>query len=176
VHGIPGERKLKNGQIISIDVGVRLDGYYGDAAITLPVGEISEEKQRLIDITHDALEAAIAAARPGGKLSEISAAVQNLVESNGFSIVKDYVGHGIGQKLHEPPQVPNFVIPGALWSDVPLKPGMTIAVEPMVNAGTGEVEKIANEWTVVTRDGKPSAHFEHTIAITEDGVRILTIP
>jgi methionyl aminopeptidase len=176
VHGIPSERKLQNGQIVSIDVGVRLDGYYGDAAVTIAVGEIDALKQRLIDVTRGALEAAIAAARPGGMLSDISAAVQNHVEPNGFSIVKDYVGHGIGQKLHEPPQVPNFVMPGLMGSNVPLKPGMTIAVEPMVNAGTHDVERLANEWTVVTRDRRPSAHFEHTLAITENGVEILTVP
>ncbi len=176
VHGIPGERKLKNGEIISIDVGIQLDGYFGDAAITVPIGEISEEKQRLVDVTKGSLDAAIAAARPGGKLSDISAAVQEHVESHGFSIVKDYVGHGIGQALHEPPQVPNFVMPGLRLSNVPLKPGMTIAIEPMVNAGSEYVQKLSNEWTVVTRDRKPSAHFEHTIAITDDGVRILTVP
>jgi methionyl aminopeptidase len=176
VHGIPSERKLQDGQIVSIDVGVRLNGYYGDAAVTIAVGEVSEEKQRLMDITKGALEAAIDAARPGGMLADVSAAVQNYVEPNGFSIVKDYVGHGIGQKLHEPPQVPNFVMPGLMGSNVALKPGITIAVEPMVNAGTHEVERLANEWTVVTRDRKPSAHFEHTMAITEDGVEILTLP
>jgi methionyl aminopeptidase len=176
VHGIPGERRLKEGEIISVDVGTCLDGYYGDAAKTFAVGAISEEKQRLIDVTRNSLEAAIAAAGPGGRMSQISAAVQNYVESRGFSVVKDYVGHGIGRKLHEHPQVPNFVLPGALRFDVPLKPGMTIAIEPMVNAGTSEVERLANEWTVVTRDRKPSAHFEHTIAITADDVRVLTVP
>lgn len=177
VHGIPDDRRLKDGEIISIDVGVRLDGYYGDAAITIPIGDVGKEKQRLVEVTIGALEAAIAAARPGRKLSEISAAVQTHVEPRGFSIVRDYVGHGIGQKLHEPPQIPNFVMPGGfLWSDVTLKPGMTLAIEPMVNAGTHEVEKLANEWTVVTRDRRPSAHFEHTVAITDDGVSILTAP
>jgi methionyl aminopeptidase len=176
VHGIPGARRLRDGEIISIDVGVRLDGYYGDAAITIPVGEVSEEKQRLIEVTRGSLDAAIAAARPGGKVSDISAAVQNHVEPHGFAIVRDYVGHGIGHKLHEPPQIPNFVMRGALLSDVPLKPGMTMAIEPMVNAGTQEVEKLANEWTVVTRDRRPSAHFEHSVAITDDGVTILTDP
>jgi methionyl aminopeptidase len=176
VHGIPGERRLRDGEIISIDVGVRLDGYYGDAAITVPVGEVSEEKQRLMQVTEGSLEAAVKAARPGARISDISAAVQNHVEANGFSVVKDYVGHGIGQKLHEPPQVPNFVMPGGKLSDASLKPGMTIAVEPMVNAGTHEVERLANEWTVVTRDRKPSAHFEHTLAITQEGVIILTVP
>jgi len=176
VHGIPGDRRLREGEIISIDVGVRLDGYYGDAAKTFPVGAIDEEKKRLVDVTRQALEAAIAVAKPGGRMSGISAAVQNCVESQGFSVVKDYVGHGIGRKLHEHPQVPNFVLPGPLRFDVPLKPGMTIAIEPMVNAGTSDVERLANEWTVVTRDKKPSAHFEHTIAITGDGADILTIP
>jgi methionyl aminopeptidase len=176
VHGIPGERRLKEGEIISVDVGVRLDGYYGDAAKTFPVGAIGEDKQRLVDVTRQALEAAIAATRAGGRMSDISAAVQSCVESNGFSVVKDYVGHGIGRKLHEHPQVPNFVLPGPLRFDVPLKPGMTIAIEPMVNAVTSEVERLANEWTVVTRDRKPSAHFEHTVAITGDGAEILTIP
>ena len=176
VHGIPGKRKLKEGEIISVDVGVRLDGYYGDAAKTFAVGAIDEEKQRLIDVTRSSLEAAITAATPGGRMSQISAAVQDYVESRGFSVVKDYVGHGIGQKLHEHPQVPNFVLPGPSRFDVPLKPGMTIAVEPMVNAGTSDVERLANEWTVVTRDRKPSAHFEHSIAITGNGAQILTVP
>jgi len=176
VHGIPGDRKLKNGEIISIDVGVFLNGYHGDAARTFAVGEIDEEKRLLIEVTRNSLEAAIAAAKPNGKLSDISAAVQNTVESKGFSIVKDYVGHGIGQKLHEPPQVPNFVMPNVMWADVTLKPGMTIAIEPMVNAGTWQVEKMANEWTVITKDRRPSAHFENTIAITEEGAIILTVP
>ena len=176
VHGIPGKRKLKEGEIISVDVGVRLDGYYGDAAKTFAVGAIDEEKQRLIDVTRSSLEAAITAATPGGRMSQISAAVQDYVESRGFSVVKDYVGHGIGQKLHEHPQVPNFVLPGPSRFDVPLKPGMTIAIEPMVNAGTSDVERLANEWTVVTRDRKPSAHFEHSIAITGNGAQILTVP
>ena len=176
VHGIPGARKLSTGEIISVDVGVRLEGYYGDAAITVAVGDISDEKQRLIDVTRGALDAAIAAAMPGKRISDISAAVQNHVEPHGFSIVRDYVGHGIGHKLHEPPQVPNFVMSSALGSNVPLKVGMTIAVEPMVNAGTHEVKRLSNEWTVVTRDGRPSAHFEHTLAITEQGAIILTAP
>lgn len=176
VHGIPGERTFKDGEIVSIDVGVRLDGYYGDAAVTIAIGEIDEEKRHLIDVTRRALENAVAAAKPGGRLSDISAAVQNYVEPHGFSIVKEYVGHGIGQKLHEPPQVPNFVTPGAFSFDVPLKPGMTLAIEPMVNAGTHHVERLSNEWTVITRDRKPSAHFEHTVAITESGVEILTLP
>jgi methionyl aminopeptidase len=176
VHGIPSDRKLKNGQIISIDVGVQLDGYYGDAATTLPIGEISEEKQRLLDVTKGSLDAAIAAAVPGGRLTSVSAAVQNHVESQGFSVVKDYVGHGIGQALHEPPQVPNFVLGRAIHTRVVLKPGLVIAVEPMVNAGTSKVERLSNEWTVVTCDRRPSAHFEHTIAIMEDGVRVLTAP
>ncbi len=176
VHGIPGKRRLEEGEIISIDVGSRLDGYYGDAAITLAIGEISDEKQRLIDVTRGALEAAIAAARPGGRLSDISRAVQKYVEAGGFSVVRDYVGHGVGQSLHEYPQVPNFVMPSLFSFDTALKPGMTLAIEPMVNAGTHQVKKLPNEWTVVTRDRKPSAHFEHSIAITEDGVEILTLP
>jgi len=173
VHGIPGLRKLENGDIISIDIGAEINGYFGDAAQTFPVGVISSELQRLMDITREALEQGINMARNGNRLSDISNAVQSYVEQNGFSVVRDYVGHGIGKKIHEEPQVPNFGRPGR---GPRLKTGMTLAIEPMVNMGTYEVLTLSDNWTVVTRDGKPSVHFEHTIAITDGGLIILTLP
>lgn len=176
VHGIPGPRALKNGDIISVDVGIRLKDYHADAAETFPVGTISPETQRLLDVCRESLYIAIRTAVPGSPLSAVSRSIQNFVESNGFSVVKEFVGHGIGRSLHEEPQVPNFVTPGKFTVDVTLKPGITIAIEPMVNAGGSDVEVLSNGWTVVTKDRKPSAHFEHTVAVTEKGPLILTLP
>ncbi len=171
VHGIPGKRVLKEGQIISVDVGAVVEGFYGDAAMTFPVGKISPTAQRLIDVTRQSLERGITFAVEGNRLSDISHAIQTYVESNGFSVVRDFVGHGIGREMHEFPQIPNFGRPG---HGPRLKPGMTLAVEPMVNAGGFEVATDPDNWTVRTRDGSLSAHFEHTIAVTEKGPEILT--
>lgn len=171
VHGIPGLRKLKDGDIISIDIGAEINGYHGDAAVTLPVGEIDEEIQRLLTVTEEALYKGISQAVIGNRLSDISHAIQKHVEDNGFSVVRDYVGHGVGRQMHEEPQVPNFGMPGR---GPRLRPGMTLAIEPMVNMGTHEVITLSDNWTVITKDKKPSAHFEHSIAITDDGPEILT--
>ncbi|HHP50895.1 MAG TPA: type I methionyl aminopeptidase [Moorella mulderi] len=173
VHGIPGLRRLKEGDIISTDVGVVKDGFYGDAAYTFPVGEVDEIKKNLLQVTLEALYEGIKKAVVGNRLSDISHAIQTHVESRGFSVVRDYVGHGIGAHLHEDPQVPNFGPPGF---GPRLRPGMVLAIEPMVNVGTHEVVTKEDGWTVVTKDGKPSAHFEHTVAITEEGPQILTLP
>ncbi|SFR04969.1 type I methionyl aminopeptidase [Desulfoscipio geothermicus] len=171
VHGIPGLRKLENGDIISIDVGAEINGYFGDSAQTFPVGDITPGLQKLLDVTRESLYRGIAMAREGNRLSDISHAVQTYVEQHGFSVVRDYVGHGIGNKMHEEPQVPNFGRPGR---GPRLKAGMTLAIEPMVNMGTYYVQTLPDNWTVVTRDAKPSAHFEHTIVITDGEPRILT--
>jgi len=173
VHGIPGRRKLREGDIISIDVGVTYKGYVGDSAFTHPVGQISPEAARLLEVTRTSLEKAIEQCYPGKRLGDIGHAVQSYVEAHGFSVVRDFVGHGVGTQMHEDPQVPNYGEPG---TGVLLRPGMVIAVEPMVNAGTWEVRTLRNQWTVVTVDRKYSAHFEHTIAITEDGPVVLTRP
>lgn len=173
VHGIPGLKKLANGDIISIDIGAEINGYFGDSAQTFAVGDVAPEVQKLIDVTREALARGIQMARAGSRLSDISHVVQSYVEENGFSVVRDYVGHGIGKKMHEEPQVPNFGRPGR---GPRLKPGMTLAIEPMVNMGTYQVHTLTDNWTVVTGDGKPSAHFEHTIAITDDEPVILTMP
>jgi methionyl aminopeptidase len=171
VHGIPGLRKLKNGDIISIDIGAIVNGFHGDAAVTLPVGEIDAEAKRLLEVTEQSLMRGIKQAVVGNRLSDISHEVQTYVESQGFSVVRDYVGHGIGRSMHEPPQVPNYGIPGR---GPRLKEGLTLAIEPMVNAGTHEVEVHLDNWTVFTKDRKLSAHFEHTIAVTQKGPEILT--
>lgn len=171
VHGIPGERALVEGDLVSIDVGVEKGGYYADACETFPVGRISAQAQRLIDVTQAALAAGIDQARPGRRLGDISHAVQTCVESQGFSVVRDLVGHGIGWALHEEPQVPNF---GEAGKGPELAVGWVLAIEPMVNEGRGAVRTLADEWTVVTADGKLSAHFEHTVAVTEQGPVILT--
>ncbi len=173
VHGIPGLKKLANGDIISIDVGAEINGYYGDSAQTFLVGDVAPEVQRLVKVTREALARGIGMARAGNRLSDISHAIQSYVEGEGFSVVRDYVGHGIGTKMHEEPQVPNFGRPGR---GPRLKAGMTLAIEPMVNMGTYQVHTLADNWTVVTGDGKPSAHFEHTIAITDGEPLILTLP
>jgi methionyl aminopeptidase len=172
VHGIPSKsRTLEAGDIVGIDVGVLMDGYHADAARTFAVGPVTEETRRLLSVTQSALEAGIDAARPGARLGDVSAAIQNVAEAAGFSIVRDLVGHGIGQHLHEDPQVPNFGVEGR---GLELEPGLVIAIEPMVNVGGSEVRTLEDAWTIVTIDGSLSAHFEHTVAITENGPDILT--
>ena len=171
VHGIPGDRALKDGDIISIDIGAKYKGYHGDSAWTYPVGNINEETQRLLDVTEESLYLGLKEAKPGERLSNISHAIQTYVEANGFSIVREYVGHGVGQDLHEEPQIPHYGPPN---KGPRLKPGMVLAIEPMVNVGSRYVKTLADNWTVVTIDGKMCAHFEHTIAITETGYEILT--
>ena len=176
VHGIPSETVvLKDGDILSIDFGARLDGYCADAAVTVAIGKVSENKRKLIDVTKHVLDMAIEKSAPAVKWSRIAAEMQNYVESAGFSIVKDFVGHGIGKKMHEEPRVPNFVSDELLTCDIVLTEGMVLAIEPMVNAGTGNVQTRKDGWTVVTRDGKCSAHFEHTIAIVKNGCEVLTV-
>lgn len=172
VHGIPGVKTLQDGDIISIDIGAKINGYYGDAAVTYPVGKISEEVQRLLDVTRQSLFEGISQSIVGNRLSDISATIGNYVEEKGFSVVRDYTGHGIGQAMHEDPQIPNFGTPG---SGPRLKAGMVFAIEPMVNMGTHRVKTLRDGWTVVTLDNKPSAHFEHTIVLTDDGPEILTV-
>jgi methionyl aminopeptidase len=172
VHGIPSvSRRLQEGDIVGIDVGVLLDGYHADAARTFAVGRVSTEAEDLLRITQAALAAGIAAAQPGGHLGDISAAIQRVVEMAGFSVVRELVGHGIGQHLHEDPQVPNF---GNAGRGLPLDPGLVIAIEPMVNRGDCGVRTLEDAWTIVTADGTLSAHFEHTVAITENGPEVLT--
>jgi methionyl aminopeptidase len=174
VHGIPSKkRQLREGDIISLDFGLIIDGWYGDSAITVAVGHINEEKRKLMDVTKEALYKGIAKARAGNYLYDISEAVQSYAESFGYGVVRDYVGHGIGRNLHEEPQVPNYV-PTQNSRGPMLKVGMTIAIEPMINAGTWRTKTLKDGWTVVSADNKPSAHFEHTIAITEDGPIILS--
>ena len=172
VHGIPGNRILKEGEIISIDVGVLKNNYYGDAALSVAVGEISELKKKLLDVTEKSLYEGIAQAIVGNRIHDISYAVQNYVESNGFSIVKDLCGHGVGRFLHEDPSIPNYGIKG---TGAKLKNGMTLAIEPMVNAGDWRVRTKDDGWTVVTADGLPSAHFEHTILVNGNKPEILTV-
>jgi len=171
VHGIPGLRKLKNGDNVSIDCGAVINGYNGDAAITLAIGEVNADVQKLLDVTEESLYKGIAQALVGNRLSDISHAVQVHAESYGYGVVRDLVGHGIGRNMHEDPQIPNYGIPGR---GPRLKSGMALAIEPMINLGTYEVETLDDGWTVVTRDAKRSAHFEHTIIITEQGPQILT--
>lgn len=172
VHGIPSLRKLESGDIISIDCGAVIDGYYGDAAVTLAIGEISPDKEKLLKVTEESLMKGISQAKTGNRLYDVSHAVQAHVENNGFSVVRDYVGHGIGRAMHEEPQIPNFGKPGR---GPRLEVGMVLAIEPMVNVGRYDVITLNDDWTVVTRDRKPSAHFEHTVAITANGPDILTI-
>ena len=172
IHGIPsGRRLLQEGDIISIDVGVSLDGYFGDSAITLPVGQVSEEAAALLRVTEESLHKAIALVRPNGRVSDIGHVVQQHVEAYGFSVVREFVGHGIGQKMHEEPQVPNYGEPGR---GPRLTEGMVLAIEPMVNAGKPAVKVLADGWTAKTRDGSLSAHFEHTVAVTAGEPWILT--
>ncbi len=171
VHGFPSKRKLKEGDILSMDFGVLLDGYYGDSAVTVPVGRVSKKARKLLSVTEECLFRAIEATRPGNRVGDISHAVQSHAEANGFSVVRQFVGHGIGQALHEEPQVPNF---GSPHQGVELKVGMVLAIEPMINAGTHDVEIMRDGWTAVTSDGNLSAHFEHTVAVTENGPSILS--
>lgn len=172
VHGMPSKhRELKEGDIISIDFGVTIDGYYGDAAITVPVGKVSDEARELCRVTEDALYEGIRQIKPNHRLSDISHAIQQFVEARGFSVVREFVGHGIGQQLHESPQIPNY---GPAGKGVVLKPGMVFAIEPMINLGRAEVEILEDKWTAVTIDRKLSAHFEHTVAVTETEPDILT--
>ena len=174
VHGIPSrDRVVREGDILSIDFGIVREGFYGDSAMTFPVGTVSGVSSRLLAATERALAAGIGEVRPGNRLGDVSAAVQEVVESEGFSVVRDFVGHGIGRSPHEDPQIPNF---GRRGAGPKLMPGMTLAIEPMVNAGGWTVEVLADGWTVVTRDRTRSAHFEHTVAVTEDGHRILSLP
>ncbi len=172
IHGIPAKTVvLKPGDILSIDVGAVVDGFYGDAAITVPVGKISESAERLVRVTEAALAAGIEAARPGNRLYDISAAIQEHVEASGYSVVREFVGHGIGRSLHEDPQVPNF---GERGRGIRIQPGMVLAIEPMVNMGGSKTVVTEDQWTAVTADGSLSAHFEHTIAVQQDGPLILT--
>jgi len=171
VHGIPSHRCLQVGDLVSMDFGVCYEGYYGDSAITVPVGKISPEAEKLLKVTEEALYAGIAQAKVGNRLTDISHAVQTVVESNGFSVIRDFVGHGIGRNLHEDPQIPNYGPPG---QGPKLQAGMTMAIEPMVSAGGWGIRLLEDGWTAVTRDGSLSAHFEHTIAVTEDGALILS--
>ena len=171
VHGIPGLKKLKSGDTVSVDIGAVINGYYGDAAITIPVGDIHPDIKQLLEVTEQSLYKGIEQAITQNRLSDISHAVQKHAESFGYGVVRDYVGHGIGRNMHEDPQVPNYGAPGR---GPRLKPGMTLAIEPMINMGTHEVETLTDNWTVITADKKRSAHFEHTIVITPDGPEILT--
>ena len=172
VHGIPSRRRLRDGDIASLDLGVNFNSYYGDAAITVPVGKVGERVNKLLKVTEEALYRAIEQAKEGNRLSDISYAVQSFAEENGFSVVRDFVGHGIGKNLHEDPQIPNFGKPG---NGLRLKPGMVFALEPMINQGDYGVKVLSDGWTAVTVDGKLSAHFEHTIAITRSGPSILSL-
>ncbi len=172
VHGIPGSRVIKEGDIVSIDTGIHHGGFVGDTAITVPVGKINDEKKRLLNVTQAALTAGISQAVAGNRLGDISHAIQTVAETAGFSIVREFVGHGIGRQMHEKPQIPNFGKPNR---GPKLKAGMTLAIEPMVNAGESKVTILADKWTVVTKDGRPSAHFEHTVAVGTTEPEILTL-
>ncbi len=171
VHGIPSKRPLVEGDIISIDMGAKLEGFYGDSAVTVAVGRVSEEADRLLSVTEASLYEGLAAVKPGARVSDIGAAVQSHVEAHGFSVVREFVGHGIGTKLHEEPQIPNY---GPAGRGPRLSEGMVLAVEPMVNFGKPAVKVLGDGWTAVTKDGSLSAHFEHTVVVTGNGCRILT--
>jgi methionyl aminopeptidase len=171
VHGIPGSRTLRAGEVVSMDLGAIVEGFHGDLAVTVPVGKVSGQVAKLLRVTREALEIGIRAVRSEGHLGDVSAAIQRYVEAHGFTVVREFAGHGIGRRLHEEPQVPNFGRPG---NGVVLRPGMTLAIEPMVNLGSSEVVMDPDGWTVRTRDHKPSAHFEHTVAVTRDGPVVLT--
>ena len=171
VHGIPGPRELEEGDIVGLDFGVSVDGFHGDSAVTVPVGSVSSESQKLIDVTRDALSCGIDQMVPGRRLSDIGHAIQNRVEPEGFSVVRVFAGHGVGEKLHEPPWIPNYGKPGR---GPRLMPGMVFAIEPMVDMGRSDVRMLDDEWTAVTADGSLSAHFEHTILISDDGPEPLT--
>jgi methionyl aminopeptidase len=174
VHGIPGRRVLKDGDVVTLDVALALNGYCADTATTVPIGEIDPKTKRLLEVTRETLTIAVQHMKPGRKWSDIARLMQFHVERNGFSVVREFVGHGIGRAMHEDPKVPNFVTAEQLRGDFKLRPGMTLAVEPMVVAGRREVELLKDKWTVVTEDRQPAAHFEHTVAVTEAGVDILT--
>ena len=174
IHGIPSSRRLAEGDIVGLDMGAQYQGFCGDSAITVPVGEISQEAKRLLEVTNCALHEGIKMACPGNRISDIGRAIQDTVEAAGYSIVKDFVGHGIGRRVHESPNVPNFVDHSDMRS-ARLKVGMTIAIEPMVNVGGDEVRIMRDNWTAKTKDGSLSAHFEHTVAITSEGPQILTL-
>jgi methionyl aminopeptidase len=173
VHGIPGQRVLQDGDIVSVDVGVIYKGYHGDSAITVGVGQIDADSQRLMDVTAESLRIGIEAAKPGNWTTDISRAIQAYVESQGFSVVREYTGHGIGRQMHEDPQIPNYFEP-RIGGRVRLRPGMTFALEPMVNIGDWKTRVLEDRWTVVTADGTRSAHFEHTVAVTKNGPEIMT--
>ena len=172
IHGIPGRRAILPGDVVSLDVGVFYKGFHGDSATTVMVGVTDPDVIRLVETTRQALAAAIAAVKPGGRLSDVSHTVESIAKASGCSVVREFVGHGVGRHLHEEPQVPNYGLPGR---GPVLRPGMTLAIEPMVNLGRPEVVVLDDEWTVVTRDGKPSAHFEHTVAVLEESVEVLTL-
>jgi methionyl aminopeptidase len=172
VHGIPSGRQLQEGDIVSLDMGVKLNGFYGDSAVTVPVGQVSDEAQRLLRVTQQALDLGIGQVRVGGRISDIGHAIQEHVESHGFSVVREFVGHGIGVALHEEPQIANYGEPGR---GPRMAEGMVLAIEPMVNMGRPAVRVLADGWTAVTRDGSLSAHFEHTVAVTKQGPLILTM-
>lgn len=171
VHGIPGNTILKEGDIVSVDIGVVLDDFYGDSAFTFPVGEISEEKQRLLAVTRQSLELGVEQAKVGGRIGDIASSIQDYVERNGYSVVRELVGHGVGKKLHEDPEVPNY---GKRGSGAKLQEGLVIAIEPMVNMGKKNVLQANDGWTIFTEDHQPSAHFEHTVAVTKGGPQMLT--
>jgi methionyl aminopeptidase len=173
VHGIPGDRVIEDGDIVSIDCGAIIEGWHADAAITIPVGAVDDESMRLLDTTKSALDAAIAVTAPDGRLGDIGAAVEHVAHAAGYSVVREYVGHGIGTAMHEDPEVPNY---GTAGRGLRLREGMVLAIEPMLNAGSSGTRVLDDEWTVVTDDGRRSAHFEHTIAITADGPQVLTLP
>lgn len=172
IHGIPGRRVVLPGDVVSLDVGVFYKGFHGDSATTVMVGVTDPDVVRLVEATKQALAAAVAAVKPGGRLSDVSHTVESVAKASGCSVVREFVGHGVGRHLHEEPQVPNYGLPGR---GPVLKPGMTLAIEPMVNLGRPEVVVLEDKWTVVTRDGKPSAHFEHTVAVLEESVEVLTL-
>jgi methionyl aminopeptidase len=171
VHGMPNNSALKNGDILSLDFGAYYDGFYGDSAVTIPIGEVTDGARRLMEVTEKSLQRAIDTAIIGNRISDISSSVQLFVESNGYSVVRDFVGHGIGRSLHEQPQLPNYGLPG---KGPKIRPGMVLAIEPMVNEKSYEVKVLADGWTAVTVDGGLSAHFEHTVAITDNGTEVLT--
>jgi methionyl aminopeptidase len=174
VHGIPSaDRRLAEGDLVSLDYGVVLEGWYADSAVTVPVGAVDEASARLVEVTRQALARAVAEARPGQRVGDLGAAAQAWTESQGYQVVRDFVGHGVGRRLHEPPQIPNF---GTSGTGPRLKAGMVLAIEPMVNAGVASVDLLEDGWTAVTQDGRRSAHFEHTVAITDNGPDILTLP
>lgn len=172
IHGIPNRIPLREGDLVGLDYGACLNGYHADSALTVPVGEVSDEARRLLKVTEDALWLGVRMVRPGVNLGDIGRAIQRHCERHGFSVVREMVGHGIGRDLHEEPEVPNY---GKSGTGVTLKRGMTFCIEPMINAGRRDIATLSDEWTIVTQDGKPSAHFEHTLAVTPSGVRVLTL-